>query len=101
LEGEGWTLVERNFRAGRGEIDIVALRGELLAFIEVKTWRFFGPGDLGDAVGPGKRRRIVETAQIFLARHREYSNVRIRFDLVLMRGETMERRIEAAFTGEL
>ncbi len=101
LASEGWSIIERNWRAWPGEIDLIALRDGILAFVEVKSWSVFGPGDLADSVGQDKRRRIVETAQIFLARHREYSNVGIRFDLMLMREGRIERRIESAFTGEL
>jgi putative endonuclease len=101
LESEGWLIVARNFRAGRGEIDLVAAKDGLLAFIEVKNWRVFGPEELAEVVGTRKRRRIVETSQIFLSRHREYSNVRIRYDLILLKEERVERRIESAFTGDL
>lgn len=101
LAAEGWRIVGRNYRTRSGEIDIIASRGEILAFIEVKNWRFFGPEALGEAVGPGKRKRIVETSKIFLARHREYSNAVLRYDLILFGGEGEARRIEAAFTGDL
>ncbi|MEJ5184947.1 MAG: YraN family protein, partial [Rectinemataceae bacterium] len=37
LETGGWKIVCRNFRTSRGEIDIIAERGNLLAFIEVKA----------------------------------------------------------------
>lgn len=101
LEAEGWSVLARNYRAGRGEIDVVALREGILAFIEVKTWRGFGSEELERAIGPTKRRRIVETAKIFLAQYREYSNARIRFDVLLLSGEGVVHRIESAFTGEL
>ncbi|MEX0912009.1 MAG: YraN family protein [Gemmatimonadota bacterium] len=37
LERQGWVIVDRNFRAGRKEIDLVARRGDIVAFVEVKT----------------------------------------------------------------
>lgn len=101
LESEGWTLLARNFRAGRGEIDIIAEKGDTLAFVEVKTWSRLGPEELERSVGPDKRRRIIETSQIFLSRHRQYSDARLRYDLLLMKGDSPARRIEGAFTGEL
>ncbi len=101
LEAEGWLILARNYRAGRGEIDLVAFREGLLAFVEVKTWRGLGVGELERAIGPTKRRRIVETAKIFLAQYREYSNARIRFDVLLLEGGGSVHRIESAFTGEL
>ncbi|MBL8968157.1 MAG: YraN family protein [Spirochaetaceae bacterium] len=101
LEAEGWILLARNFRAGRGEIDLVAARGDTLAFVEVKSWRSLGSGDLGDSIGGDKRRRIVETAKIFLVRNRQYRYLRARFDVALVRGGEIVRRIESAFTGDL
>jgi len=38
LEKEGWTVLSRNWRTRRGEIDIIALEADTLVFIEVKTW---------------------------------------------------------------
>ncbi|HWP68949.1 MAG TPA: YraN family protein, partial [Rectinemataceae bacterium] len=57
LEGEGWTIVARNFKAGRGEIDIVAAKDEILAFIEVKRWKRNGLMDLRNSIGRVKIKR--------------------------------------------
>jgi putative endonuclease len=101
LEAKGWSILARNFRGRRGEIDLVAQKDGVLAFVEVKNWGGFGASELERAIGPAKRRRIVETAKIFLAQYREYSNARIRFDVLLLSGEGAVHRIESAFTGEL
>jgi putative endonuclease len=101
LAAEGWQIVARNWRGPRGEIDLVAHRDGTLAFVEVKHWKGFGAEELGRAVGRAKRRRIVETAKIFLAQYREYSNATVRFDIFLLKGEGKAHRIESAFTGEL
>lgn len=101
LESEGWDVLARNYRTRRGEIDIIAFRDGVLAFVEVKTWSGFGASELERAVGRAKRARIVETAKIFLARYREYSSARVRFDLVLIRENGEAHRIESAFTGEI
>jgi len=100
LEAEGWTILARNFRAGPGEIDIAAERDGILGIIEVKTWQGLGQEDLADSITLKKRRRILETTKIFLARHREYSRLRIRFDVLLVRDGRVARRFESAFTGE-
>jgi len=101
LFDQGWLIVARNFKAGRGEVDIIAEKGDILSFVEVKFWTIFGPEELEWAMGAGKRGRIVETAKIFLARHRQYSNARLRFDLILVREDGSLRRIESAFTGDI
>jgi putative endonuclease len=101
LEAEGWSILARNYRGPRGEIDIVAAKDGLVAFVEVKAWKDLGAWELERSIGPKKRRRIVETAKIFLAQYREYSNARARFDIILLSDGREARRIESAFTGEL
>lgn len=97
LEAEGWGIVARNFRAGRGELDLVAVRGDTLAIVEVKRWRRNGPFDLGYAIGAGKRKRIIETSKIFLANYRQYSRKTIRYDVVLISPGKEPSRYEGAF----
>lgn len=101
LEAEGWSVVGRNFRWKGGEVDIVAVSGGILAFVEVKTWDSLGAEELERAIGAEKRRRIVETAKIFLSRHREYNDRSVRFDVILVRGGVVVERYPSAFTGEL
>jgi len=101
LLAEGWLVVARNFRAGPGEIDIVAAKDGILCFVEVKSWGRLGAAELADSINAAKRRRILETAKIFLALHREYTSWRIRFDVMLLRGGVVAERYESAFTGEL
>jgi putative endonuclease len=97
LEAEGWAIVARNFRAGRGELDLVAARGDTLAIVEVKRWRRNGPSDLGYAIGADKRKRIIETSKIFLANYRQYSRKTIRYDVVLISPGKEPSRYEGAF----
>jgi putative endonuclease len=101
LEADGWSIVARNLRWKGGEIDIIARRGGVIAFTEVKSWDSMGPEELARAIGPDKRRRIVETAKIFLSRHREYNDWSVRFDVILVSGGTVVERYPSAFTGDL
>jgi putative endonuclease len=101
LEGDGYSILARNFRWPGGEVDIVAEKGELLIFVEVKAWSGLGTDALADSIGPTKRRRIVETSKIFLARHREYSSRRVRYDVVFVRDGRALERYESAFTGDV
>jgi putative endonuclease len=100
LEAEGWRIVARNIRWKGGEIDIAAELGGVIAFVEVKSWESMGPEELERSIGREKRRRIVETSKIFLSRHREYNDWRVRFDVILMRGGLVVERYPSAFTGE-
>jgi len=100
LQTEGWSILERNYRGPRGEIDIIARQGDTIAFVEVKNWSAYDISELGVAISAGKARRIVETSKIFLFRNREYSSARVRYDVLLIREGRVARRIESAFTGE-
>ena len=67
---------------GHGEIDLIILDGEDLAFVEVKTR---SPDYLvrpAEAVGPAKRRKLIETALYYTMEHPEYSGYQPRFDVM-------------------
>jgi len=84
LEESGMSIVARNFRWRGGEVDIVALDGETLVFVEVKAWAVYGIDSLEQGIGPRKRGRIVETAKYFLSVHRQYEGRIVRFDVVFV-----------------
>ena len=98
LEAEGWSIIGRNLRWKGGEIDIAAVRDGVIAFAEVKSWESMGSEELERAIGTEKRRTIIETAKIFLSRHREYDDWSVRFDVILVRGGSVVERYPAAFT---
>ena len=78
---EGWSVLEQNYRLGRREIDLIARRGRLIAFIEVKTRSGTGFGPPEEAVTALKRREIETVAASFLSRSR-LGDVDVRFDVV-------------------
>jgi putative endonuclease len=63
----GFTIVERNWRCARGEIDIVAVDGSCLVVCEVKTRRSEAFGAPFEAVTPTKARRLRRLAGLWLA----------------------------------
>jgi putative endonuclease len=85
LEKKGMKIIARNARSASGEIDIVALEGEIVVFVEVKTWTSLGFEELGYSVNLKKQRRIIETAKYFISTHREYNCMAQRFDIVFIR----------------
>jgi putative endonuclease len=104
LRGKGYALVARNFRSRTGEIDIIAEKDGVLAFVEVKAWKTFGEADLEYSIGRTKRRRIAETARLFIARRPEFAGLRARFDVVFCGGGGSDagvRHIEDAFGGAI
>jgi putative endonuclease len=84
MEKAGFRIIARNFRSSRGEVDLIALDGEILVFIEVKSWSFYGIQDLQYGLDRKKQNRIIETAKYFLSTHREYNEMAIRFDVIFV-----------------
>lgn len=96
----GFEIVARNFRCKHGEIDIIAQKGEILVFAEVKTLPGGGFETLAHELDFRKRRRIIESAKCFLKNHRKYNNNIVRFDAVVvdMPGIAPVYLIENAFS---
>lgn len=81
LEHTGWTILARNFRAGRKEVDLVVRRGATVAFVEVKSRRGSGFGHPLEAITWRKRREIAEVARHWWAAHPGAGRI-YRFDAV-------------------
>ncbi|HEU4392631.1 MAG TPA: YraN family protein [Solirubrobacterales bacterium] len=86
LADAGWRVLERNARSRHGELDIVALDGRALVFVEVKAGRAgaaFGPERPVLAVDARKQRRVRRLATAWMAAHRDLPPyTKIRFDAV-------------------
>ncbi len=81
LRGRRYVILERNYRCPAGEVDLVALDGETVVFVEVKTRRGVGFGSPFEAVDARKQRQVSRAAQHFLAQHRLQDRA-ARFDVV-------------------
>jgi putative endonuclease len=81
LLANGYDIVERNYRCRLGEIDVVARRGDLTVFVEVKTRTGPGHGAGHEAVTPAKRQRVIRAAQAYASAH-ELLETPIRFDVI-------------------
>lgn len=81
LEGKGFVVLDRNVRCRSGEVDIVAREGDTTVFVEVKQRHGASHGGGYEAVGFGKRRRIIRAARLYAARHGLFE-AQIRFDVV-------------------
>ena len=86
LGERGVRVVERNFRARGGEIDIIARDGDVLAFVEVRFREEDGHGLPEESVGPVKRRRIVAAARAYLSTIPPDSWREARFDVAAVDG---------------
>lgn len=90
LERNGYRILARNAREGGVELDIVAERGGVLVFVEVKTRRSADYGGAAEAVDPRKQARIARGAAAWLRAHR--ARVRaVRFDVITCEPDAARR----------
>ena len=95
LKRKGWTILERNVRRGPGEIDIIARKRKLVAFIEVKRRSSLNYGRPAEAVNAEKQKRIARAAALYV-QEKGLENAKLRFDIIeILPGEI--RHIEDAF----
>ncbi len=80
----GYQILERRFRAPQGEIDLIARRGRLIAFIEVKLRRDIDAAIL--AVAPASRRRLERAAGNFLSLRPHFGEFAVRYDIAAVAG---------------
>ncbi len=84
-DAEGFTILDERFRTARGEVDLVARRGPLLVFVEVKTRRGDGWGSPAAAVDARKLRRLRLAARAWLAANPARDVAEFRFDVAAVR----------------
>ena len=95
LERQGYKILNRRYRSPAGEIDLVALNGHHLAFVEVKARR-----DLSDAaysVTARQQRRIADAAGYWLQSFPDYLDKDMSFDAVLIAAHGRTEHIPDAF----
>jgi putative endonuclease len=95
----GWQIEAHRFRLGRHDLDIVARRGQLVAFVEVKTRRSSAFGAGIESIGWRKQRDIDRTAAHWILRHRRPADA-YRFDVIQVnwqRGKWVVEHVEDAF----
>jgi len=72
LQGKGYDILGRNIRTPYGELDIIARKGWVTVFVEVKTRRSSVFGLPEEAITAKKRQHLIQSAQAFLQEHPEY-----------------------------
>jgi putative endonuclease len=81
LEANGYHILATNFRVREGEMDIVAQRGDLVVFVEVKARRGNAMGSATESVHARKAQRLLIAAEAFGQQHPELPPER-RIDLI-------------------
>jgi len=96
-----YRIVERNYRCRFGEIDLIASRKGVLAFVEVKLRRDGSHGLAREFVTAAKQQRILAAAELWLSQHE--TTLQPRFDVIEVyapegeRGPVQINHIENAF----
>ena len=81
LQRLGYRIVARSHRQRLGEIDLIAIDGDCLVFVEVKTWASDVDGDPSQAVDRRKQEKLSRAALVYLKAHGLLEH-RARFDVV-------------------
>ncbi len=98
LLDDGWRVLGRRLRTAAGEIDAVAEKAGLLAFVEVKQRASLA--DAAYALGRQQRARLLAAAEILLAEHPHWGANGVRFDVILVDEAGRVRRVADAFRRE-
>lgn len=95
LQLKGWRVLARRYRAGGGEIDIIARRGATIAFVEVKA-RTSRDQALA-SITPRARRRIASAARSWCAGREDLGTATLRFDAILVLPWRLPEHVADAF----
>ncbi len=82
LEQEGYTICARNYQQRFGEIDIIAQKGDTVAFVEVK-FRHNPLFDMGTIITRSKQKKMIAVAKYFMSVH-NLDNHTIQFDVAFV-----------------
>jgi putative endonuclease len=91
----GHRIIAKRYRTMVGEIDLIATRGMVLIFVEVKARRTISDGM--NSIGPRQQQRIVRAAQWYLQRQRKFANHHIRFDAIIVAPWRWPRHVKDAW----
>lgn len=102
LEEKGYTILDRNWRKNRLELDIIATKDDIIAFVEVKTRKNTDFREPHEAVDWKKIRHIVVAADAYIKLHA--IDLKIRFDIIDVVGDVGQfqiTQIEDAFNSPI
>ena len=92
---KGFRLLARRYKTPLGEIDLIVKRGSLIAFVEVKAR--LSEADGLEAVGRQSERRIIDAADLWLARHPDAAGLDLRYDMVVVTPWRLPRHFPDAY----
>ncbi len=93
LKRGGYKIISRNFKCPLGEVDIIARKGDIVAFVEVKARSTHSFGTPCEAVDRRRMARYINAARYFFAGRDMDSTVR--FDIIEVEGKNINHIISA------
>lgn len=99
LKRKGFEILQRNYRYGHKEIDLIAKQGKTVVFVEVKAGRSKEFGSPQERVNQKKQKNLIEAAGDFIQKN-DLSGCDFRFDVLAItydKGQQMVEHIENAF----
>ena len=90
LRQNGFMIVERNYRIGRSEVDIIASRYDELHFVEVKTRKYSSMTAPEEAITEQKLRAMRRAASAYMAQHHSMLEPRFSFIAIDIVGDRVE-----------
>ncbi len=96
LRLKGWRILDRRVRTSAGEVDLVARRGDLVAFVEVKMRK--SAAELDFAIDERRLARVAAAAEVLMPRYAA-NGEDIRVDVILLAPGARPRHIENAWIG--
>ncbi|TKB30629.1 MAG: YraN family protein, partial [Mesorhizobium sp.] len=94
---KGYRILARRHRTKLGEIDLIARRGDLVLFVEVKARRTLM--EAMEAIAHASERRFEGAADLWLSRQPDYGRLSVRFDMVAVMPWRWPVHVENAFYG--
>ena len=94
LERRGWTILDRRVKTRAGEVDLVARRPGLVAFVEVKVRRT--AAELDHAIDEPRLARVAAAAELLMERYAEPGDD-VRVDVILLAPGSLPRHLENAW----
>ncbi len=93
LQAQGYIILTRNWRKREGEIDVVALEGDTLAFVEVKTRRTHTFGAPEESIDARKQTQLARLAQRYIDENPQLAFRACRFDVVIIDSTTRPAQV--------
>lgn len=97
LRKKNFKILETNWRYGKEEVDIIALDGDFLVFVEVKTRSSNSFGEPQEFVGKAKQRHLIRAANAYVDRKDIFKEIRFDIIAVTLHPEMRVVHIEDAF----